>query len=55
MQRGGLTNDWADTVRSHDAPDEEGDSGSWRDYGLEGEKVPAKISVNHNAEGALRT
>ncbi len=35
-------NDGADTVSSHDAPDEEGDSGSWRDYSLEGEKVPTK-------------
>ncbi|KAF8263005.1 hypothetical protein EI94DRAFT_1704348 [Lactarius quietus] len=42
VKRGGLTNDWADTISWHDAPAEEGDSGSRRDHGLEGEKVPTK-------------
>ncbi len=41
VQRGGLVDGWTDTVSSHDAPDEEEDS-SWRDYGLEGERVAAK-------------
>jgi hypothetical protein len=32
--------DWTDALGTHDAPDEERRSGSWRDDGLEGEKVP---------------
>jgi hypothetical protein len=40
MQRGRLVDDWPDTFGSHDAPDKECNSASWRDYSLEGEKVP---------------
>lgn len=40
VQRGRLVDNWADAFGSHDAPGKECNSGSRRDYSLEGEKTP---------------